>query len=53
MDDKLLRFFKKIGFNDIISFENASFESCIIHKKTNAWTIKISAPEIIPVSSMM
>ena len=53
MDDKLLRFFKKIGFNDIVSFENASFDSCIIHKKTNTWTIKINAPEIIPVSSMM
>ena len=53
MDDKLLRFFKKIGFNDIVSFENASFVSCTIHKKTNTWTIKISAPEIIPLSSMM
>ncbi len=53
MDEKLIRFFKKIGFNDIVSFENASLESCTVHKKTSTWTIKIKAPELIPLSSIL
>ena len=53
MDERLLKFFKKIGFNDIVSFEDAEFISCTIHKKENTWTINMSAPEIINRSSMM
>ena len=53
MDERLLKFFKKIGFNDVVSFEDAEFISCIIHKKENTWTINMSAPEIINRSSMM
>lgn len=53
MDDKLLRFFKKINFNDAISFENAKLDTMVINRKNNSWLIKIKADELINVNSVL
>jgi len=53
MDDKLLRFFKKINFNLVDSFEDATLSQCIINRKDNSWRIVIKSPEIIPVEAMV
>lgn len=53
MDEKLLRFFKKIGYNDAIAFENASLRDMIINRKEHSWLININATEIININSVM
>ena len=53
MDDKLLRFFKKISFNDVEAFENCHLKECVINRKENTWTIRIIGDELVPVSSII
>ena len=53
MDEKLLRFFKLIGFNDIIAFEDASLKDMIINRKEHTWLLRINAKNIINVNSMI
>lgn len=53
MDDKLLRFFKKLNFNDILFFENASLKDMSINKQENTWTVRINSSEVIPVNVMV
>ncbi len=53
MDEKLLRFFNKINFNDIMAFEKCHFKECAINPKENTWTIRIIGDELVPVSSVM
>ena len=52
MDEKLLRFFKKINFNDAIAFENCRLKECAINRKENTWTIRIIGDELVPVQSV-
>ena len=52
MDEKLLRFFKKINFNDAIAFENCRLKECAINGKENTWTIRIIGDELVPVQSV-
>ena len=51
MDEKLLRFFKLIGFNDIIAFEEASLKDMVINRKEHTWLLRINAKNIINVYS--
>lgn len=53
MDDKLLRFFKLVGYNDVIAFENAHLKDMVVNKKENTWTIRINADSIINLNSML
>lgn len=53
MDEKLLRFFKKIGYNDAIAFESASLRDMEINRKEHSWLININAKEIININSLM
>lgn len=53
MDEKLLRFFKKIGFNDAIAFENASLRDMEINRKEKTWLINIKSTEVININSVM
>ena len=53
MDEKLLRFFKKIGYNNAIAFEDATFLNMEIDNKKKQWTINIKAPEVININSVM
>ena len=52
MDERLLRFFKKINFNDVASFDECTLRECVINKKGNYWTLKIDANNIINVNSL-
>lgn len=53
MDEKLLRFFKLVNFNDVIAFENATLKDMIVNRKENTWTLRITAKEIISVKAMI
>ena len=53
MDEKLIRFFDKIKFNDIAAFEDATFKEMSIKKSDNTWSLKIEAKEIINLESML
>lgn len=53
MDEKLLRFFKKVNFNDAIAFEDASLKEMLVNTKANTWTLHISAKNIINIKSML
>ena len=37
MDDKLLRFFKLINYNDVLAFENCKLKDMVINKKDNTF----------------
>ena len=39
MDERLLRFFKKINFNDVSSFDEATLKECVVNKKESYWTL--------------
>jgi len=41
MDDKLIRFFNKIGFNEIDSFKDSKVVKVTINKKENTWNVYI------------
>ena len=47
MDEKLLRFFKLVGYNDVIAFEDAHLKDMVINKRENTWTLRINAKSII------
>ena len=53
MDDKLLRFFKKINFNDVASFDSVKLVNCVVNSKNNTWTINLSSNDIVPVHAMV
>lgn len=53
MDEKLLRFFKLVNYNDAIAFENASLKDMIVNTKDNSWTLRIIADNIINISSII
>lgn len=53
MDEKLLRFFKKIGFQDLESFDEASLDKCIVSKKNNSWKIVIKSDNVINIDSIL
>ena len=53
MDERLLRFFKKISFNDVASFDECTLKECIVNKKDNYWTLKIFSPKIININSLL
>ena len=52
MDEKLLRFFKKINFNDVASFDEVKLLNCVVNSKNNTWTINLSSAELVPVYAM-
>ena len=43
MDEKLIRFFNKINYNDIAQFEDAKLVNMVINKKENTWLLNINA----------
>ena len=47
MDNALIRFFKKIDFNDIDSFKNAKVEKVVINKKKETWDVYIKSAKVI------
>lgn len=53
MDDRLLRFFKLINFNDVIAFENATLKEMVVNTKQNFWTLRIHSSEVININSLM
>ena len=53
MDEKLLRFFKKINFNDVASFDEVKLVNCVVNSKNNTWTINLISNEIVPVHAMV
>lgn len=53
MDEKLLRFFKLVNFNDAIAFENATLKDMVVNTKENSWTLRIIAENIININSIM
>lgn len=53
MDERLIRFFKKINFNDISSFDECTLKECIVNKKENYWTLKINSTNIININSLV
>ena len=53
MDEKLLRFFKLVNYNDAIAFENASLKDMIVNTKDNSWTLRIIADNIININSII
>ena len=53
MDEKLLRFFKKVNFNDAISFEEAALKEMSVNTKANTWTLHINAKNVINIKSML
>ena len=53
MDERLLRFFKKINFNDVASFDECTLKECIVNKKDNYWTLKINSKNIININSLI
>ncbi len=53
MDDKLLRFFKYINYNDVIAFENAHLQEIVVNTKTNTWTLKIHSKDLINYRSLL
>ena len=52
MDDKLLRFFKKINFNDVASFDEVKLVNCVVNSKNNTWTINLESSEIVSITAM-
>ena len=52
MDEKLLRFFKKINFNDVASFDEVKLVNCVVNSKNNTWTINLKSEEIVSATSM-
>ena len=53
MDEKLIRFFNKINYNDIAQFEEAKLVNMVINKKENTWLLNINAKEIIDIDAMI
>ena len=53
MDERLLRFFKKINFNDIASFDECTLRECIVNKKDNYWTLKIDSINLVNINSLI
>ena len=53
MDEKLLRFFKLVNYNDVLAFEQATLKDMVVNRKENTWTLRIIAKEIIPIQSML
>ena len=53
MDEKLLRFFKKINFNDVASFDEVKLLNCVVNSKNNTWTINLSSNDLVPVHAMV
>ena len=53
MDEKLIRFFNKINYNDIAQFEDAKLVNMVINKKENTWLLNINAKEIIDIDAMI
>ena len=53
MDERLLRFFKKINFNDVSSFDEATLKECVVNKKESYWTLKINSANIININSLI
>lgn len=53
MDDKLLRFFKLVNYNDAIAFENATLKDMVVNTKENTWTLRINADELINITSLL
>ena len=47
MDEKLLRFFKLVNYNDAIAFENASLKDMIVNTKDNSWTLRIDRKSVV------
>ena len=53
MDERLLRFFKLVNFNDIITFEDATLKEMVVNRRENTWTLRINAKNIIPIKAMI
>lgn len=51
MDDKLLRFFKKIELDEkyYSYFDKVSVKQVVVNKKNKSWTIHLNMEELIPV----
>jgi len=43
MDEKLLRFFKLVNYNDVLAFEQATLKDMVVNRKENTWTLRIIA----------
>ena len=53
MDDKLIRFFNKIGFNDVDNFKNSKVEKVTINTSDETWNVYIRNTEPVNVDSVM
>ncbi len=53
MDEKLLRFFKLVNYNDALAFENATLKDMVVNTKENSWTLRLTSENIININSMM
>lgn len=53
MDDKLLRFFKLVNFNDCLAFEDATLKDMVVNRKENTWTLRINAKDIVDLNAML
>ena len=53
MDEKLLRFFKKINFNDVIAFEDTHLEDVVVNRKNSTWLLHLKSSKVVPLSSML
>lgn len=53
MDDKLVRFFNKINFNNIDSFKNSKVTKVTINRQTNTWGVYIENSNCIDIESAL
>ena len=53
MDDKLVRFFNKIGFNDIDSFKDSKVTKVTINKLDETWNVYITNKRVVNINSVI
>jgi len=53
MDDKLVRFFNKIGFTDIDAFKNSKVIKVTINKKDDTWNVYIENEYPVNINSVV
>ena len=53
MDDKLIRFFNKINFDDVDNFDGVKVSKVVINKQKESWIVYLQSDKVINPESMI
>ena len=53
MDDKLIRFFNKINFDEIADFEGVKVSKVVINKQKESWIVYLQSDKVVNPEAMI